>query len=286
MIVVTGATGKLGSLVVDALLQKVPAEQVAVAVRTPSNAARFSDKGAQVRHLDYAKPETLRPALAGAAKVLLISSNDLEQRLAQHYAVVDAAKAEQVPYLVYTSMMGAETARMELAKPHQSTERRIRESGLAFTILRNGWYIENHTEALGAALAHGAILGAAGDGRFASASRSDLAEAAAAVLAGSGHENKTYELPGDAPYTLAELAAVTSQISGKTVTYRNLPQADYAAALVGFGLPPVYAGILADADAWAAKGELDAAPGSGDLRALTGHASTTLADAVRAALAG
>lgn len=284
MILITGATGKLGALVVEKLLEKVSAAQIAVAVRAPEKAAALAAKGVQVRRMDYQQPESIGPAIEGMERVLLISSNDLDGRLPQHKAVIDAAHTAGVRQLAYTSMLRADTSRMELAEPHRETEAYLRASGVPFTILRNGWYFENHTEWLGPALAHGAILGAAGKGRFASASRADLAEAAVAVLTGEGHVNKTYELPGDASYTLAELAAVTTKASGKPVAYKDLSQADFEAALAGFGLPPALARMLADADAWAAQGELDMPGGKGSLRALIGRASTTLDQAVAAAV--
>ncbi|BDC49051.1 NAD(P)-dependent oxidoreductase [Bryobacterales bacterium F-183] len=283
MILVTGATGKLGALVVNKLLQKNA--KIAVGVRTPGKAAALAEQGVDVRQLDYEQPDTIATALQGVERVLLISSNDLEQRLAQHRAVIDTARAAGVKQLAYTSMLRADTSRMELAIPHRETEVYLRGSGVPYTILRNAWYLENHTEWLGAAIAHGAIIGAAGEGRFASATREDLAEAAAIVLTGEGHVNQTYELPGDSAYTLTELAAAAAKASGKTVVYRDLPQADYEAALAGMGLPPALARALADADEWAAKGELDRQEG-GSLRALIGRESTPMDQAVAAMVTG
>lgn len=286
MIVVTGATGNLGRLVIAGLLEKVPASEIIAAVRTPEKAADLAALGVQVRQADYAQPATLSSALAGADKVLLISSSDLtsgsDARAVQHQAVVDAAKAEGVKLLAYTSILRADTSALALAKVHKVTEENIQASGVPFVFLRNGWYFENQTEALGPAVQHGAILGAAGEGRFASASRADYAAAAVAVLTGAGHENKIYELAGDAPYTLAELAAEVSKQSGKPVAYNNLPPQDYQTALEGFGLPTTLAAYLVNADLGAAKGELDGS--SGDLHALIGRPTVTLADAVAAAL--
>ena len=291
MIVVTGATGKLGRLVIAGLLEHVPAAEIVAAVRTPEKAADLAALGVQVRQADYTRPETLRPALAGADKVLLISSSDLttgsDARAAQHQAVVDAAKDNGVKLLAYTSILKAETSALLLAKVHKATEEAVRTSGLPFVFLRNGWYFENQTDALAPALQHGehgAILGAAGEGRFASAARSDYAAAAVAVLTGPGHENKAYELAGDAPYTLSELAAEVSKQSGKPVAYNNLPPEGYQSALTGFGLPADLAALLVDADVCAARGELDGS--SRDMRSLTGRPTVTLAAAVAAALKG
>jgi len=284
MIVVTGASGKLGHHVINGLLKKVPAGQIVAAVRSPEKAADLAALGVQVRQADYAKPETLASAFAGAEKVLLISSSELGQRVEQHRAVIDAAVAAKVKLLAYTSLLRAGTSKLLLAADHVATEAMVSASGLPFVILRNGWYLENHTEALGPALEHGAILGAANDGRFAAASREDYALAAVAALTGAGHEKKVYELAGDESYTLTDLADEVSRAAKATVVYRNLTQKEYESALLGFGLPAPVAGILADSDAGAAKGELDSKVR--DLSTLLGRATTPLADAVRAAVGG
>jgi NAD(P)H dehydrogenase (quinone) len=282
MIVVTGATGKLGHHVIEALLKKVPAGEIVAAVRTPAKAADLAALGVIVRAADYSKPETLSAAFAGANKVLLISSNELGARDAQHKAVIDAAVAAKVKLFAYTSVLRADTSKLSLASEHLATEKLIRASGLPFVFLRNGWYLENHTEALGAALQHGAILGAASEGRFSSAARVDYAGAAAEVLAGAGHENKVYELAGDSSFSLTELAATVSKLSGKNVVYNNLSEKEYEGALAGFGLPAALAEMLADSDAGAAEGELES--DSRDLHTLLGRATTTLDEAVKAAL--
>jgi NAD(P)H dehydrogenase (quinone) len=282
MIVVTGATGKLGHHVIEGLLEKVPAAQIVAAVRSPEKAKDLADLGVALRHADYSRPETLDSAFVGADKILLISSSEVGQRESQHKAVIDAARKARVNLLAYTSILRADTSALALAREHKVTEEYIRSSGLPFVFLRNGWYLENHTEALKPALQHGVILGAAGEGRFASAARADYAVAAVEVLAGAGHENKIYELAGDNSYTLSELADEVSKQAGKPVRYQNLSSKDYETALVGFGLPAPVAGMLADADACAAKGELDSS--SRDLSKLIGRLTTTLAEAVRAVL--
>ena len=200
----------------------------------------------------------------------------------QHQAVVDAAKQAGVKLLAYTSLLRADSSTLALAPEHKATEAYLRGSEVPFVMLRNGWYFENQTAVLGAAVEHGAVLGAAGEGRFAAAARADYAEAAVAVLTGVGHENQVYELGGDASYTLTELAEEVSKQTGKEVVYRNLPEADYAAALEGFGLPKLVAAMVADADTGASKGELDTR--SGDLSRLLRRPTTTLEAAVRAAL--
>ena len=281
MIVVTGATGQLGRLVIASLLKTTPADQLVAAVRTPASAADLAALGVHVRLADYTRPETLAAAFADVDRLLLISGNDLGKRLPQHQAVIAAAKAAGVTRLAYTSLLRADTSTLSLAAEHKATEEAITASGLPHVFLRNGWYLENQTASLGAALQHGAILGAAGDGLFAAASRQDYAEAAAAVLT-AANPQPVYELAGDVPYTLAQLAAEVAAQSGKPVVYNNLPPEAYAAALIGFGLPAPIAEMLADSDAQAARGELTS--NSADLRTLIGHPTTTLADAVKAAL--
>jgi NAD(P)H dehydrogenase (quinone) len=199
MIVVTGATGQLGRLVVEGLLKKVPATELAVAVRTPAKAADFAERGVQVRTADFTQPAGLAAAFAGADKLLLISSNEVGQRVPQHQAVVTAAKEAGVGHLVYTSLLHADTSTLGLAPEHRATEQLIRESGIPFTFLRNGWYTENYAPTITQAVEQGSFPGSAGDGKVASASRADYADAAVAALTGEGHEGKSYELAGDVP---------------------------------------------------------------------------------------
>ena len=282
MIAITGATGKLGRHTLHGLLKVLPANQIIAAVRNPAKATDLTDLGIQVREADYNRPETLRAAFNGVDKLLLISSNDLAQRMAQHTAVIAAALQAGVQLVAYTSLLRASTSTLALAPHHKATEAALQGSGLPFVFLRNGWYLENHTENLAPALAHGAILGSAGDGLFASASRADFAQAAVAVLTTEGHQNKIYELAGDTPYTLTQLAAAVAARAGKAVAYNNLPAPAFQHALESFGLPPEFVGILVDSDLGAGRGELTST--SNDLRTLIGRPTTTLADAIAAAL--
>lgn len=283
MIAVTGATGKLGKHVIEALLKKVKPSEIIAAVRSVEKAADLKAPGLVVREADYQRPETLAAAFAGADKLLLISSSEMgPARVAQHQAVIDAAVKGGVKLIAYTSILRANTSKLNLAKDHLATEKAIAASGLAHIFLRNGWYFENHTEALAPALEHGAIIGASKDGRFSSASRADYAVAAATALTTGGYESKTYELAGDQSFDRAELAAEASRASGKSVVYKDLPEQDYAAALTGFGLPAPVANMLAQSDACAAEGELES--DSHDLSTLLGHPTTTLAEAVTAAV--
>lgn len=279
MIVVTGATGKLGRLVIQQLRQKVPADQIAAAVRSPEKAA---DLGVQVRRADYDQPDTLATALAGADKLLLISASEIGKRAPQHRAVIAAAKQAGVRLLVYTSVLKADDSTLSLASEHRATEEAIRASGIPYVLLRNGWYLENYTENLAPALQYGAILGSAGSGRVGAATREDLAAAAVEALTGQGHENQTYELAGS-PFTLTELAAEVAKHSGKKVIYQDLPEAGHKGALIGAGLPEPVAAMLANSDQGIARGDLQSA--SGDLQRLIGRAPTPMPQAVAAALA-
>jgi NAD(P)H dehydrogenase (quinone) len=279
MIVVTGATGRLGRLVIENLLnQGVPASKVAAAVRRPEKAQHLTDRGVEVRKADYSRPETLAPAFAGADKLLLISSSEIGQRIIQHENAVAAADAAGVALIAYTSILHADTSRTALATDHAATENLIRNAALPFVFLRNGWYLENYTENLAPALLKGAILGSADGGRIAAATRADFAAAAATVLTSDGHENAVYELGGDQPFTMAELAAEVTRQSGTVVVYQDLPAAEYAQALMAAGVPEPYAATLADSDLGIARGELNT--DSRDLSRLIGHPTTTLADAV------
>ena len=282
MILVTGATGKLGQHVVELFLSKMPAKDVCVAVRNPDKAAPWAARGVQVRQADYDEPESWVRALAGVQQVLLISSNELGKRFKQHKVVVDAACQSGVQLLAYTSILHAKTSKLALAGEHLETEEFIRKAAVPYVFLRNGWYFENYTENLQPALQHGAIAGCVNEGRIAAASRADYAAAAVAVLTGKGHENKAYELAGDKSFSMHELAAEVARHSGKPVAYRNMPEGAYEEMLLGFGLPAPLASILADAEAQAAHGALD--DRSGDLHRLIGRATTTLTEAVKSAL--
>lgn len=281
-IVVTGATGKLGRHVIEGLLKHVAASDVIAAVRDPQKAADLAARGVVVRHADYTAPDTLDAAFAGAEKLLLISSNEVGQRAVQHRAVIATAVSAGVGTIAYTSILRADTSTLALAAEHLATELAIRASSLNFTFLRNGWYFENHTENVKAAVQHGAIVGTAGDGKFASASRADYAAAAVAVLTSPGHDNAVYELAGDSAFTLTELASEVSRQAGKPVAYNNLPPEQYRAVLEGLGIPPGFVAILVDSDLGAAHGELDSS--SRDLQRLIGRPTTTLGAAVAAGL--
>lgn len=282
-VAITGATGQLGQLTVQSLLNKIPAQEIIAVVRNPAKASHLADLGVQVHEADYGNIDALSTAFAGADKLLLISSSEIGQRVSQHQNVIEAAQKAGIKHIIYTSILHAETSPLILAKEHVITEQAIKASGLTYTLLRNSWYTENYTGNLKAAVEHGVILGAAGEGKIASATRQDYADAAATVLSSKGHDNKTYELAGDQAYTLAELASLVSQLSGKPVQYHHLSQTDYAQKLEELGLNADFAGILADSDVGAAQGALF--DDSHQLHELIGRETTPLNDVVRKALA-
>ncbi|UBV43803.1 SDR family oxidoreductase [Deinococcus taeanensis] len=283
MIAITGATGHLGHLVIQTLLHRgVPAHSIAALVRNPEKAAALAAKGVQVRTADYTQPDTLRAALQGVDRLLLISSNDYNDRPGQHRNVIHAARDAGVQLIAYTSILNANRSAMILAADHKATEDILRTSGVPFALLRNGWYTENYTGSLTQTLDQGALLGAAGTHAFQPATRQDYAEAAAVVLTTVGHERKTYELAGDEAVTLDAIAEAFTQVSGRPVQYHNLSADEYARTLVGFGVPEGFAAVLADSDTGITRGDLST--DGRDLSRLIGRPTTALSQAVRDAL--
>ncbi|MET3936862.1 SDR family oxidoreductase [Arthrobacter sp. OAP107] len=281
-IVITGATGQLGRLVVEALLESgLPAEQIVAGGRTADRIADLGRRGVHVRSIDYSQPESLREAFAGADKVLLVSGSEVGQRVEQHRNAINAAKEAGVGLIGYTSIANADTTAMQLAAEHLATEEILRDSGVPFVLLRNGWYLENYTGQLPVQVQYGTVFGSAGEGRVSAAARADYAAAAAAVLLRDDQAGKVYELGGDDAFTLSELAGAVSVVSGKPVTYTDLPAEKYTQVLVEAGLPEPYAAILADSDLGIARGDLLVT--SGDLSALLGRPTTPLREAVQTA---
>jgi NAD(P)H dehydrogenase (quinone) len=282
MIVVTGATGHLGRLVIAALLKKVSASGIVAAVRNREKAGDLAALGVHVRYADYNQPQAWDDALTGADKVLLISSSEVGQRVKHHRSVIDAARRAGVKLLAYTSVLRADSSPLGLAVEHKETEALIRASGIPFTLLRNSWYTENYTAGIPGALAQGAVYGCAGEGRIASAARVDYAEAAAYVLTAESQAGRIYELAGDTAYTLAELAAEISRQSGRNIGYVNLPEAEFKSVLVKAGLPEVVAALLSDSDTGISKGALF--DDGHQLSKIIGRPTTSLATAVAAAM--
>ncbi|ELY7487807.1 SDR family oxidoreductase [Cronobacter turicensis] len=282
MIAITGATGHLGQRVIDTLLNTVAAQEIVAIVRNPAKAATLSAKGVQVRAADYGDVAALTAALAGVEKLLLISSSEVGQRAPQHRNVIDAAKTAGVKLIAYTSLLHADRSPLGLADEHVATEKMLADAGIPYVLLRNGWYTENYLASVPPALEHGVFIGSAGDGKIASASRQDYAEAAAKVLTLDNQAGRVYELAGDNAWTLRDLTALLSKETGKTVAYQNLSEADFAAALAGAGLPEGFAKLLADSDIGASKGGLF--DDSRQLSALIGRPTTSLETSLRESL--
>jgi NAD(P)H dehydrogenase (quinone) len=279
---VTGAAGNLGALAVEALLERgvAPGDIVATA-RDTDRLSAFAARGVVTRRLDYDDPASVEAALQGVDRLLLVSSSAVGQRVAQHRTVLEAAARKGVELVAYTSILRADSTSVALAAEHHATEQVLAELGLPYVLLRNGWYLENYTAQVPVHLEHG-VIGAAGAGLISAAARADYAEAAAAALLADDSVGKVHELAGDESFTMADYAATLAEQSGQEVAYVDLPQADYAAALVSAGLPAPYAELLADGDRGVAGGDLHDA--SGALSALIGRPTTPLADAVKAAL--
>ncbi|HGE6883110.1 SDR family oxidoreductase [Citrobacter amalonaticus] len=282
MIAITGATGQLGQHVIENLLKTVPASQIVAIVRNPAKATALSQQGITVRQADYSDEAAFTHALQGVDKLLLISSSEVGQRAVQHRNVINAAKAAKVKFIAYTSLLHADRSPLALHVEHVDTEKMLADSGIAYALLRNGWYTENYLASAPAALEHGVFIGAAGEGRIASATRADYAAAAARVISTDGHAGKVYELAGDESWTLSQLAAELSKQSGKNVVYQNLSEADFAAALKSVGLPDGLAEMLADSDTGASKGGLF--DDSHTLSKLIGRPTTSLAESVNGIL--
>ncbi len=284
MIAVTGATGQLGRLVIEGLKAKGLAGETVAVVRSPEKA---KDLGVVARGADYNDLGALTAAFQHIDALLLISSNEVGQRAAQHQNIINAAKAAGVHRIIYTSLLHADTSPLSLAQEHVATEQALKASGIRHVILRNGWYSENYTGSIPGALAGGAFIGSAGEGLISSAARADYAAAAVAVLAapdrGVSFEGKVIELAGDTAYRLSDLAAEISRQTGRNIPYRDLAAADYAAVLESFGLPAGLALMIAGWDAGVAEGALYH-EGS-ELADLIGRPTTPIADSVKAALA-
>jgi NAD(P)H dehydrogenase (quinone) len=274
-ILVTGATGNLGRLVIASLLRHgTPASDVIAAARTPEKAA---DLGVPVVELDYTKPETIAAALDGVDSVLLISGSEVGQRFAQHSAVINAARAAGVKHLVYTSAPSARTSALILAPEHKATEEAIEASGIPATILRNGWYNENYLGTFAQAKATGEVVTSTAGGTVSSAARKDYADAAAVVLLDPAtHTGKVYELSGDTAWDFDEFAATAAEVLGTPVVHRSVTPDEHATALGAVGLDAGTIGFLVGLDANIRDGLLGHTPG--DLGRLIGRPTTPIAD--------
>jgi NAD(P)H dehydrogenase (quinone) len=282
-IVVTGATGHLGHLIVEALLRDgVAPSEIVAGGRNLDKLADLATQGVKVVPLDYNDPSTIEAALAGADSVVLVSASEPGKRVPQHKAVIDAAVAAGVKHIVYTSAPKARTSDLILAPEHKATEELLEASGIPTTILRNGWYTENYVGTARQSAESGVLVSSVGDGLVASASRKDYADAAAAVLTTPGHDGKVYELSGDVAWSQADLAAAISTVTGTTVVYTPVNTEQHAALLKTAGLDDGTIGFVTALDANIADGAL--AETSGELRELIGHPTTPLAEGLAAAL--
>lgn len=276
---ITGATGQLGGLVVQELLKREQSENLVALVRSTEKAKNL---GIEAREFDYNDPSSLEKSLQGIDRLVFISANEIGQRARQHQNVIDAAKKSNVNWIVYTSLLRADTSSLSLAGEHISTEQALNDSGINATILRNGWYSENYTASIPNALENGAFIGSAGNGKISSAARLDYAEALAIVITDDSYKGKTLELAGDQSYTLTDLAEEISKQSGKTISYNNLPEEEYAAILLEAGAPEGLAKGLASWDVSASRGDLF--DDRQQLSKLLGRPTTSLAQSVKQAL--
>lgn len=277
LLAVTGATGQLGRLVVEALIERgtAPADIVAIG-RDIQKLDDLAVHGVQVRAADYTKPDTLATALEGVDRLLLVSGSAVGQRIRQHANVLAAATDAGVGFIAYTSAPKADNTDLALAPEHKATEAMIRESGIPFALLRNNWYTENYFQVLEQAQYTGLIIASLGDGTVASASRRDYAEAAAVVLAGDGHDGTVYELSGDVAWGYEELAATIGDLIGRDVVYRRVSAKDHRKFLTKAGIPMGQAAFAVTLDANTRGGALSLT--TGELSTLIGRPTTPLRD--------
>ncbi len=277
-ILVTGATGKLGSKIVEAVLKTVPQEQLAVSVRNPEKAEGLKARGVDVRQGDFDRPETLAAAFSGIDRLLVISTDgDNDTRIRQHANAIAAAKEARVRFIAYTSVANADESPLSLAEVHRATEEAIRKTGIPYAFLRNNWYLENETGSIQGALAGAPWVTSAGDGRVGWALQEDYAEAAAAVLTGTGHDNKIYELSGK-PLTQQELVSALGTVLGKDIPIQQVDDAAYTAVMQGAGIPEFVIPLLVGIQKSIRAGALDVE--SGDFEKLLGRPAVPVREAL------
>ncbi|MCY9848895.1 SDR family oxidoreductase [Pectobacterium jejuense] len=283
MILITGAAGQLGRLVISELLKTVPPEQIVAAVREPSKVGDMTALGIQVRRGDYTCPSDWDEALKGVDKVLLISSPDVGCREEHHRTVTDAiAASDSVGLVAYTSMLRADSSGVPYAAEDRATEAMVLKTGKNAVFLRHSWYIENYTMNITQSLQTGMLFGCAGSGVLSGASREDYAAAAACVLTSEKPLKQVYELAGDESFTLPQVAAEMTRQTNTTVNYVDMPEEDYRSMLVDYGVPDGVAMILAMADSGVARGDLYTQ--SRDLSTLIGRPTLTLREVIAKAL--
>jgi NAD(P)H dehydrogenase (quinone) len=273
-LLVTGATGKFGTKVVEKLLKTVPASQLAVSVRNPEKAEELKARGVEVRQGDFDNPETLNAAFAGVDRLLLVSADgDNETRIRQHANAVAAAERAGVGFIAYTSLANAKESTNLFAPTHQATEEAILKTGIPYSFLRNNWYLENEISSIQGVLAGAPWVTSAGNGKVGWALQQDYAEAAAAVLSGDGHENTIYELSGKV-LTQEEIAADLGIVLGKEVTVQQVDDATYAEIMQNAGVPDFVVPILVEIQRSIRVGSLDVE--SNDFEKLLGRPATPI----------
>ncbi|MEV5029561.1 SDR family oxidoreductase [Paenibacillus sp. LPE1-1-1.1] len=278
-ILVTGVTGKLGAIVIETLLETVPANDLAVSVRNPEKAESLRARGVDVRHGDFDQPETLDKAFAGIDRLLIVSTDgDNETRIRQHGAAVAAAQRANVGFIAYTSLGNASENPIFLAPVHRATEEAIKNTGIPYSFLRNNWYLENEISSIQAVLGGAPWLTSAGSGKVGWATRRDYAQAAAAVLAGEGHENTVYELSGK-PATQEELAAILAGVLGREVPVQQVDDATYASIMGSAGVPEPVVPILVGIQSAIREGALEVE--SNDFQKLLGRPATPIEEGLR-----
>lgn len=246
-ILVTGATGKLGSKIVESLLKTIPANQLSVSVRHVEKAERLRSQGVDVRQADFDKPETLDAAFSGIDRLLIISADgDNETRIQQHANAVAAAERAGVSFIAYTSLANATESKNLMAPPHIATEAAIKKTGIPYSFLRNNWYLENEIGSIQGALAGAPWVTSAGNGKVGWALQQDYADAAASVLIDEGHENTIYELSGPL-LTQEQLVSAVNRVIGKDIPVQHVNDDQYAEIMKGLGIPdfviPIVVGI-------------------------------------------
>ncbi|WP_226671189.1 SDR family oxidoreductase [Metabacillus litoralis] len=275
---VTGATGKLGSKIVEALLKTVPANQIAVSVRDPKKAEELHNRGVEVRQGDFDSPETLDTAFTGIDRLLIISADgDNETRIKQHENAVAAAKRAEVKFIAYTSIANAMESKNVLAPTHKATEEAIVNTGIPYSFLRNNWYLENESSSIQGVLAGAPWVTSAGNGKVGWALQQDYAEAAAAVLSGKGHENTVYELSGK-NLTQEELVSILGKEIGKEVALQQVDDVTYANIMKDAGVPEFLIPFLVNIQEGIREGTLEVE--SNDFEKLLGRPVTPVEEGI------
>lgn len=275
-ILISGASGHLGSLVIKHLIesQGIAAADIIATSRDPSKLSALAAKGVETRAADFSTPSTLAAAFQGVDRLLIISTDAIGARIDQHKAAIEAAQKASVQRIFYTSMPKAETSAIIFAPEHAASEAAIKSSGLAYTIFRNGWYMENLFMSLPQIVSSGQWYTSAGDGRTGYIAREDIARAIAAGIAHPVAENITYNLNGDVGHSNHDIAALVSDITAKQIDVINLNDEQLLNGMLATGVPANFAPFLVSTNAATRAGDLDRI--SDDAANLSGHPLTTL----------